>query len=174
MLGNRHTAGNRIALGIFLDNRLYNGIGQAGEFGHTTIAMDGPLCRCGRRGCLEAMASSAVLQKEAGNMSLGKIIEKAGDGDARLLGIFSRTGRYLGLGIVNLINIFNPALIILGGELAQAGDLILAPIKRIVKEEALNRFSREAVIVLTKLGPLAGARGAAALILEKKFDADYA
>ena len=71
-----------------------------------------------------------------------------------------------------IINIFNPSLIILGGELAPAGDLILAPIKEIVEKEALTRLFNEVEIRITKLGLLAGAMGATTLILEKIFDAD--
>ena len=165
--------GPGIGLGTFLDNRLYKGGGgKAGEFGHTTIAMDGTLCSCGRRGCLEAMASSTALQKEMGNIFLEEIIDRAGSGDPNALQAFSKIGRFLGVGIVNIINIFNPSLIILGGELAQARDLILTPVRERVEKEVLTRLGQEVEIKLTKLGPLAGALGATTLVLEKIFDAD--
>ena len=165
--------GPGIGLGTFLDNRLYRGGGdKAGEFGHTTIAIDGPVCKCGRRGCLEAMASTTALQKEIGNISLEEIIDRAGSGDPNALQAFSKIGRFLGVGIVNIINIFNPSLIILGGELAQSRDLILIPVRETVKKEVLTRLGEEVEIRLTKLDPLSGAIGATTLVLEKIFDAD--
>lgn len=166
--------GEGIGLGIFLNGKLYDGKGVAGEFGHTTIDLNGPLCRCGKRGCLETFVSTTVLKKEAKkvfkrNVSLAEMLRLAEKRDKKSLRILEKAGKYLAIGIGNLINLFNPTLIIIGGPLSQFGSFLLEPIKWNLSSCALKWPLRDVTIVATELDEDAGARGAASLILEKFF-----
>ncbi len=182
--------GTGIGGGIIIDGQLYRGLsGSAGEIGHTTIDINGPRCKCGNIGCWEtfasgtALATEAVRQIEAGahttilnfaDGDLGKVSAEivflaAQQGDKLAIDLISRTGYYLGVGLVNLVNIFNPELILVGGGLSQMGPLLLDPAIKVVTERAFELAARAVRIEVAQLGAAAGAWGAVALVLHEKF-----
>ncbi len=187
--GTRHmaflTMGTGIGGGLILDGRLYRGANDlAGEVGHQTILPEGPLCGCGKRGCLEALASGPsigrlardsvmygrgrrVLELAGGkvaDITARQVIEAAREGDAFGLGILEEAGTYMGIGLANLIQIINPERIVLGTIAVHAGDLILEPIRRTVAERAWARAVERCTIVPAELGDRAQDLAALALM----------
>ncbi|WP_134704563.1 ROK family transcriptional regulator [Ammoniphilus sp. YIM 78166] len=182
--------GMGIGAGIILDHKLFTGASfTAGEIGHTTIEIEGPKCSCGNHGCLQALAAGPAIasrvQEEIrlGRESLiaelvhGDVEEITGEtvhqaalqGDPLAIEALKNTGRYLGIGVANLINILNPSRIILGGGVSKAGEFILGPMKETVEKRALNSAS----ICEVKLGDFGTAIGAATLVLQKLFMPEY-
>ena len=182
------TLGTGIGGGIIADNKLYLGdVGAAGELGHMTIDADGPVCGCGNKGCLEMLASGTAVAGEAlkrirqgqkstlSEMAGGKIDKitaemvgaAARSGDTLAGEVIARAAYYLGVGLVNMVNIFNPEMIVIGGGMAGLGDLLIEPGKRLVAERAFPISSRAVRIVPAQLGNEAGVYGAAAFALEK-------
>ena len=182
------TVGTGIGGGIIINGRLYNGpCGSAGEIGHMTIDVNGPSCKCGNTGCLETLASGTAMDREAGRriaqgeksslveMVAGKIeeitAEKIGtaarEEDVLALDVITEAGIYLGVGMVNLVNIFNPELIVVGGGVANLGELLLEPARRVVKERALRLPAQAVSIVLAQLGDEGSLFGAAVFALEQ-------
>ena len=180
--------GGGIGAGIILNGEIYEGSnGSAGEIGHTTVEPNGPRCKCGNRGCLEnfasgrAIASRAISGLLAGRKTLineiteGSIdkvtaevvAEAAKEGDEFALEIWRETAEYLGIAIANLINVYNPEMIIIGGGVAQAGNFLFEPLKRVVEERALPRATKIVKIVPSELQDDASLIGAAALAMEK-------
>ena len=172
---------------IFCNGSVYSGVsGSAGELGHTTIDKDGPLCECGNRGCLETMVSTIAIEKRMKELlqqgtpsSLKKrvknqvrfsdIVEAAKKGDKVASQVLEEAGRYLGIGIANIINLFNPGLIVIGGLITQAGDYIFVPTRSVSKKRAFRKLANEADVRITQLGETAGALGATTLVLEEFF-----
>ncbi len=180
-----------IGMGAFLNGGLYSGIGgSGGELGHTTIDKDGPLCPCGNHGCLETIASTIAIEKrmkellEQGVNSLIKeevkgnlnkvtfstIVKAAQKGDKVAFQVLEDAGKHIGIGTANVVNLFNPALVIIGGLIAEAGNLILDPIRRTVKTCALTKLANEVDIRLTEFNETGTALGATTLVLEKLFE----
>ncbi|MBC7319862.1 ROK family transcriptional regulator [bacterium] len=174
-------AGRGISVGIVIDGSIYSGPNdRAGEFGHIVVEKDGKRCKCGNYGCLEAYVSTeAIIEKvldgvknnaytgfspKNENELFEEIIYTGKKGDKFILNIFEEVGEYLGIGLANLINLFNPELIILADELAKAGDLILEPVKRTIRLHALPPIPE---IVTSKLGTLACAVGSATLAIKE-------
>jgi glucokinase len=176
------TVGTGIGGGIIIDSRLYLGAsGGAGEFGHMTVA-DGPICGCGNTGCLEMLASGRAVERDAiarlghGEASLlremcrgdieGVTAEQVGEaarrGDPLALTVLARTAYYLGIGMVNAVNIFNPEVVVIGGGLAGLGEMLIGPGRQMVAERAFSISSRVVRIVTAQLGNEAGVYGAAA------------
>jgi glucokinase len=182
------TLGTGIGGGIIADGRLYLGaVGAAGELGHMTIEADGPDCGCGNKGCLEMLASGTAVAGEAikrlrrgeksilSEMAGGKIEKISAEmvgtaarrGDTLAGEVIARAAHYLGVGMVNIVNIFNPEMIVLGGGMAEMGDLLIEPARRVIMERAFSISSRAVRIVVAQLGNEAGVYGAAAFALEK-------
>ncbi|OGO07953.1 MAG: hypothetical protein A2Y92_02210 [Chloroflexi bacterium RBG_13_57_8] len=180
------TMGTGIGGGVIADGRLYLGaVGGAGELGHMTIEAAGPKCGCGNTGCLEMLASGRAVERDAINrlrrgekshlydMTKGKIKnitaqmvgQAARGGDPLALDVISRAAYYLGIGMVNIVNIFNPEMVILGGGMAELGDMLLGPGRRMVEERAFSVSSRAVRILTARLGNEAGVYGAAAYAL---------
>lgn len=176
------TVGTGIGGGIIINGRLYSGAsGSAGEIGHTTIDVNGPRCNCGNIGCWETFVSGRAMAKEAkarvkwGEQSIldemvkGEIeqitTEKVGvaaqGGDPLALDIVSKAATYLGIGMVNLVNAFNPEMIIVGGGVAKIGELLLEPARQVVRERAFKLASGVVRIVPAQLGDDAGVLGGA-------------
>ena len=176
--------------GIFTNGQLYRGSrGTAGELGHTTIDENGPRCQCGNRGCLETLVSGPAIIRRTrerleegvvsliGEMSGGDfakitpemVAQAARKGDKLAFNIMEKTGRYLGIGIANAVNLFNPELVIIGAGVSGAGDLFLDTVKRTVKARALHTASTSVDIKLSELGDITAARGAAILVLKEIF-----
>ena len=181
------TLGTGIGGGIVINGELYLGAcGSAAEIGHMIIDINGPECACGNRGCLEALASGTAIARDAirriseGEKSslaemVGGDIESitaervetaARNGDSLALDVFSKAANYLGVGMVNLVNIFNPEMIVLGGGMAKLGDLLIGPAKRVVAEKAFPISAQAVRIVTAQLGEEAGVYGAAVFALE--------
>ena len=177
-----------VGLGIIIHSRLYSGnSGFAGEFGHLPIVDNGILCHCGKKGCLETIASAtaiARLAKEgimAGDSSLLKelvdknidkietstVIQAANAGDQFSISLLSNVGYWLGKGIALLIQIFNPELIIIGGQVAEASLFIKAPIEQAIHTFSNHDISNDTEINFSAPGSKAGTLGAAAYALEK-------
>lgn len=175
---------------IFINGQIYRGSrGTAGELGHTTIDKNGPRCMCGNRGCLETLISGPSITRRAKesleegvvsliskmvNDDLTKITpeivaQAARKGDKLAFNIMEKTGEYLGIGIANAINLFNPELVIIGAGISGAGDLFLDTLKRTVKARALHTASTSVEIKLSELGDTTAALGAAILILKNIF-----
>ena len=180
------TGGTGIGGGIIIDGKLYTGCrGAAGEIGHMTIDINGPRCNCGSTGCWEALASGTALATEAvrqisqgantsivalvdGDMSKidAKVIsEAAKQGDELAKELISRLGYYLGVGLANVVNIFNPELILIGGGIAKMGGLLLKPAIKVVKERAFSTSATSAEIKPALLGDDSGVLGAVAFVL---------
>ena len=165
------TLGTGVGGGIILDGEIYEGRGIGGsELGHMVIVENGEPCTCGRRGCPEAYVSSTALiretKKETGYvMSPKEIFDGAAKGDRLLKKVVDTYIRRLEIGIVNIVNIFRPQLVILGGELSEQGKTLTASLRAIVKERCFGGDKGELPeIEVAALGKEAGIIGAASLI----------
>jgi glucokinase len=177
------TVGTGIGGGIIADGKLYLGAsGGAGEFGHMTVEAGGPTCSCGNTGCLEMFASGRAVERDAitrlrrGEKSIlqescrgdiesitaEQVGEAARGGDPFSLDVIGRAAFYLGVGMVNAVNIFNPEMVVIGGGMAELGDLLIEPGRRLVAGRAFSISSRAVSIVAARLGNEAGVYGAAA------------
>ena len=174
------TVSSGIGGGIILASRLYRGAtGAAGEVGHMVLDEDGPVCGCGKRGCLEALASgtaiaarAAALGKEGASPALARLVSRGAEptaadveraalgGDAVARGVIEEAGRYLGLGLVNLVHVYNPHGIVVGGGVSRMGDLILEPARQVVRQRCFPLSQEGLRIVAGVLGDRAGALGA--------------
>ncbi len=163
---------NGVGAGIVADGRLYRGAGGiAGEIGHITVDARGPVCRCGNRGCLETLVGSSYLLQmlprplgaEEPPLTLRSVIASALAGDPGCRRILSDAGQALGGGVAILANLFNPRLVILGGELSRAGDLLLQSIRQTTEQGAIPSAVRTLQVVRGKLGERAQVVGALAL-----------
>jgi predicted NBD/HSP70 family sugar kinase len=169
------TLGRGVGMGMVLDGRLYRGgNGGAGEFGHATMATDGPLCDCGKRGCLEALVSSPALLRRlqstlGSDVTFDEAVALARAGDLTARAVFAEAGRILGLALSHLINIFNPPLLIVGGEGAVAADLFLDPLRETLRANSFDGFFGDLRLVVEGWGDDAWARGAAGLMIEEMF-----
>ncbi|HEV2656284.1 MAG TPA: ROK family transcriptional regulator [Ktedonobacteraceae bacterium] len=175
--------GTGIGAGIIADDTLYRGASNsAGEWGHTSVELDGRLCRCGSHGCLEAYAGapgiierlremepeSLLLQDDDQENTVAAIVTAARDGNPAAIQVLKDTTHYLGVGIANLINLFNPQLIVLGGWVGlEIGAYILPELRQFVARYALKQPFEAVKIEISQLGQDAAAMGAAALILEQ-------
>lgn len=171
--------GRGIGAGLLIDGRIYHGAtGSAGEIGHITINESGPMCSCGNRGCLEAMAggnavakNAIQMVKEGGRSSLSgikpiesitsrNVIDEAFRGDLLSQQIMIEAGQHLGTAIAGLVNIFNPSIVIIGGNMARIGDLMLEPIRKTVQERSLPLASSNLRIATALLGRRSSGMGA--------------
>jgi glucokinase len=156
------TLGTGVGGVIAIDGRIHLGHdGTAGEIGHQTIDADGPECRCGNRGCLESFARADRIAAACGTESVKAAVVAAGAGDAQALAGFARVGRYLGIGIANMITVISPDRVVIGGGIAAAGELLLAPIREELSRRVRMTSLAEVEIVTAELGTWAGAIGAA-------------
>ena len=149
--------------GVFaIDGRVHQGHdGTAGEFGHQTIDPDGPWCGCGNRGCLEAYARADQIAAACGTRTAEEAVHAAEAGDARALAGLADVGRYLGIGIANMITVISPDVVVLGGGVAAAGELLFAPIRAEIARRVRTTSIEDVAVVPAELGPWAGAIGAA-------------
>ena len=170
--------GSGVGAGVVVDGKLYHGATDlAGEVGHMTIDMNGEVCECGNRGCLEAYASAPSIVKRANRkmpnkeiMSSEEIYQLAVNGDQDCIDILEETGKILGIGLTNLIHIINPELIILGGGVSNAEKFILPAIQKTIEEKGLTPRAKDTEVLISKLGDDATALGAVALFLVELFN----
>ena len=156
------TLGTGVGGVIVVDDHVVMGHdGTAGEIGHQTIDPDGPWCGCGNRGCVEAYARADQVAAACGTATAEEAVNAAQAGDARALRGLADVGRYLGIGIANMINAISPDVIVLGGGVAAAGELLFAPIRAEIARRATMTSLDAVTIVPAELGIWAGAYGAA-------------
>ena len=181
--------GTGIGAGLIINGHLYRGFEEAaGEIGHTTVLPEGPKCKCGNRGCLETLAAGPslvsralnrvnehlnsslanTLNKNEGNITADMVIEAAKRGDSLACEIVQETGHYLGIGVANLINIFAPEVVIIGGWVAeQAGELLLEAVRETIKNRVFMLSPEKIRILPASLKDNDVAIGAASLVLQQ-------
>jgi predicted NBD/HSP70 family sugar kinase len=178
--------GDGVGMGILTDGQVYRGSQQfAGEFGHMTIDPTGPACSCGDHGCVEAYCSVPALREfvaskpERQSAALRDIFAKsaptiaqmaaaAHHGDEAAKSGFERLGTYLGIGVANLVDLFNPDLIVLSGPMTAAPELFMPGLGREVEKHACAHSSRQ--MLISRLGERAMAMGACGTVLQSIFD----
>ena len=183
------TVSTGIGGGIIIDGRLYLGSsGSAGELGHMTVAVNGQEDSCGNIGCLELLASGTAIAREAvkrlragqsssltrmvagvmEDITAEKVAEAAGGGDLLAGEVIHQAAGYLGVGMVNIVNIFNPDMIVVGGGVARMGDLLLGPAREVVARRAFRLPAGAVRIVTARLGEDVGVLGAAIFARQQK------
>lgn len=156
------TLGTGVGGGLILGGDLYLGHdGTAGEFGHQTILPDGPLCGCGNRGCLEALAKAEAIATACGQPGVEESVAAARDGDERAQRGIRDAGRYLGIGVSNVVVLVTLDRVVIGGGIAAAGRMLLDPIREELALRVHVTDVGRVEVVLTELGIWAGAIGAA-------------
>ncbi|NKY14413.1 ROK family transcriptional regulator [Streptomyces somaliensis] len=160
-----------VGAGLVIDGRIYRGPGgTAGEIGHITLDESGPVCRCGNRGCLETFTAERyvlpLLRPGHGpDLTMERVVRLAHEGDPGCRRVVADVGRHIGSGVASLCNLLNPSRVVLGGDLAEAGELVLAPIRESVSRYALPSAARHLTVAPGALGGRAGVLGALALVL---------
>ena len=171
--------GTGIGAGLLLDGHIYRGAtGSAGEIGHLTIDENGPLCNCGNSGCLEAMAGGQAIARQAQDsirkghrtilatmgpvekLTAREVTAAARRGDFVAQQIVSKAGSRLGVAIAGLVNLFNPGMVVVGGGVAEIGDLFLQPIRDTVQRRSLPAAARIVKITTAVLGRRSSSMGA--------------
>jgi glucokinase-like ROK family protein len=181
------SAGIGLGGGVLIDGKLFRGSnGYAGEVGHTIVDPDGELCGCGKRGCWEtkvgpravlsrvrktlANGAPSILNELVGGdldrITIDLVVQAARLGDTVALDALQKVGEYLGIGVVNLINIFNPELIVLGGALSLASEFLLPAIENTVRENALKPSCENVQFAASAHGADACVMGTVALVLD--------
>jgi glucokinase-like ROK family protein len=185
--------GTGIGAGIISNRRIHRGAqGAAGDVGHIqVIDASSVVCRCGNVGCLEAVAGGAALARDGaaaaasgrsdrlrialdqhGGVTAEDVARAASFGDPVAIGLLQAAGHRVGLMLASVVNFFNPSLIVVGGGVAQGGDLLLAAIRETVYRRSLPLATRDLVVQRSSLGNLAGVVGASAMVLEQLFSRD--
>lgn len=163
--------GQSISAGLIIGGDLYRGVsGKAGQIGHVTIDEHGPICRCGSRGCLDTLAGGpALLELFRDDPSVQRIRDlllRAEAGDASSRRVIADAGRHIGIAAASLSNLFDPELIVVGGELASTGETLLAPLRHALERSALASSDGVPTVVQSELGERAELRGCIALAIE--------
>jgi N-acetylglucosamine repressor len=176
------TIGRGVGMGIVVNGQFYRGFrGGAGEFGHIVIDDDGPQCECGNRGCLESYLSDPAILREAQAAyqegvlpaaveNIEVLVHYAQQGNPAAIEIFQRAGSVLGKGVANLINIFNPQRIIIGGEGVKMWDFLLEATQTAIDCHVMPGLQGDTEIQVEPWGDDAWARGAASLVLRELFE----
>lgn len=179
------TVSTGIGGGVIVDGRLLLGsTGLAGEIGHMTIDPSGPRCNCGNFGCLEALASGTAIAREArarlregaptllaqlahgdpDNVDAAMVENAARQGDVFAATLMHQVAEYIGIGVVNVLHLFDPEMVIIGGGVSRAGTLIFDPIEDTIQRRAMVGYRNRARVVPAELGDDAGLMGAVALV----------
>lgn len=159
-----------VGAGIVIDNHLFHGSGgAAGEIGHLTLDERGPVCRCGSRGCLEAYASVgsvlAMLTDQLPGATLDDVVAAGHAGNVSAQRALEDAGRHLGWGLASVVNLLNPSVLVVGGDMARAGDLLLGAVRRELRRHVLDAVAGTPV-ALSELGERASLVGALLLAAE--------
>jgi glucokinase len=163
------TLGTGVGGGIVTGGRIFRGAhGLGGELGHVVVEADGPECpgTCPNRGCLEALCSGTALERAAG-MKGREVVDAAREGDAEAQGHLDRLGRYLGIGISNMVNAFQPEVVVIGGGLSAAADLFLDTAVAEAGSRALPALWERVTVQVAQAGNAAGVIGAGLLALQE-------
>jgi glucokinase-like ROK family protein len=173
-----------VGSGLIINNQVFRGTGgTAGEIGHTTIDPNGPPCRCGNLGCMESYVGVPALiatteEKldeypdsilDPAEITIDTIIEAAQDLDPLASSIVREAGNYLGISISNLLNLVNPEIIVLGGDLIQAGSAFLDIVKTTAFQRSISKVADESSIITSELGDDVIPIGAATLVIYNAF-----
>ena len=181
--------GTGIGGGLIVDGKLYRGFtGAAGEVGHMTVEVGGPYCGCGKRGCLEAVASRMAIAQQVAALAArgdapyifsrcgadltkirsGMLVRSIQDGDTMVEGVVRKAAYYVGIAVGNLVNVLSPEVVILGGGLVEAmTEIYLEEVKRAMKDHAMPFLRKRVRVLPAALGDNAVALGAGVLIVEK-------
>ncbi|MFE9254305.1 ROK family protein [Streptomyces sp. NPDC006879] len=165
-----------VGAGLVINGQIYRGPGgTAGEIGHITLDESGPVCRCGNRGCLETFAAARyvlpLLQPSHGpDLTMERVVELGQEGDPGCRRVIADVGRHIGSGVAHLCNLLNPSRVILGGNLAESGELVIAPIRESVSRYAIPSAARQLTVLTGSLGERAEVLGALALVLSEMGD----
>ncbi|MBR5542472.1 MAG: ROK family protein [Oscillospiraceae bacterium] len=160
-----------IGAGIILDNRIFTGaFGNAGEFGHVSVDINGRACKCGNRGCLEAMAGTPAICEAAGVTKISEIDTS----DEKTLEKLHDIGRYIAAGINNIVNMINPEMVILGGEIVKLGEPFLEMIRRELETIMFDVQSEKISVVYSSVDGNPVTKGAGRYLLDRIFeDGDF-
>ena len=162
-----------IGAGLLLNGRLYRGTGGlAGEFGHFLVDPNGHVCRCGNRGCLETQAATGALvellrRSHGEDVTVQRMLDLARAGDTGCRRVIADAGRAIGRAVSMLINVLNPELVVVGGDLADAGDLLLDGVRDSIARATLPSAAEAAGVVAGILGDRAQVLGAIALVISE-------
>ncbi|WP_346233012.1 ROK family transcriptional regulator [Parafrigoribacterium mesophilum] len=164
--------GDGIGAGIVINGQVFRGHnGVAGEFGHTTVRENGTLCRCGNRGCLEAIAGGSALLESLkptlGALKLNDVVLRAMGGDDTCIRAIGDVGKHIGVAAANLCNLLDPERLVIGGELARAGELLLGPLRHATERAIIVDEQSMPDIVQAQLGPRAATLGAVAYAIDQ-------
>ncbi|MYY03838.1 MULTISPECIES: ROK family transcriptional regulator [unclassified Streptomyces] len=165
-----------VGAGLVIDSHIYRGPGgTAGEIGHITLDESGPVCRCGNRGCLETFTAARyvlpLLRPSHGpDLTMERVVQLAREGDPGCRRVIGDVGRHIGSGVANLCNLLNPSRVVLGGSLAEAGELVLGPIRDSVSRYSIPSAARQLSVLPGALGGRAEVLGALALVLSEMGD----
>nr|WP_277818523.1 ROK family transcriptional regulator [Cellulosimicrobium arenosum] len=157
--------------GLVLGGRLVHGrAGVAGEIGHVTIDENGPICRCGNRGCLEMFVGANVLlgmlSESRGHLTLRDVIARAREGDPGCRRVLFDAGQHLGVAAANLCNLVDPEIVVVGGQLAEAGETLFDPLRTVLQQRTVPSIAGPVQVVASELGSAAEVRGALAVALD--------
>lgn len=170
-----------IGTGIIINNELFKGTsGFSGEMGHFIIEVNGKRCSCGNQGCWELYASENALLEQANSLpvfsstakaelDLERLIDMANSGHPDIIGLFNQIGEYIGVGLTNIINTFNPELVIIGNRMAKAEKWIKEPIDRVIKSRSLPFHRENLRVEFSHLGVYACPLGASSLAISNYF-----
>jgi glucokinase len=153
--------GTGVGGGVVIGGHLHLGLGHAGEIGHTTVDPDGPPCGCGNRGCLDRMAGADAIAAAAGQPTVAAAAEAARAGDEAARAAFACAGEYVGRVLAGAVVLLWPERIVVGGGVADAGELLLEPLRAELRRRACVAPVDRIAVVRAELGPHAGAVGAA-------------
>ncbi|MBO8185472.1 ROK family transcriptional regulator [Streptomyces spirodelae] len=165
-----------VGAGLVINGQIYRGPGgTAGEIGHITLDESGPVCRCGNRGCLETFTAARyvlpLLHSSHGpDLTMAGMVRLAADGDPGCRRVVADIGRHIGSGVASLCNLLNPSRVVLGGDLVDAGDLVLGPVRDSVARYAIPSAARQLKVLPGELDSRAEVLGALALVLNEMGD----
>lgn len=169
-----------VGAGLIIGGELFRGsAGTAGEIGHITIDEDGPVCRCGNRGCLDTFVGSqavlGALRASHGPLTLKDVINRALEGDPGCRRVLEDAGRHIGVAVASVVNLINPEVVCLGGQVARVGELILEPMREAIERCAIPSAAASVEVVTSTLTTDdADVLGALALADQVREDADRA
>jgi predicted NBD/HSP70 family sugar kinase len=170
--------GHTISAGLIVGGAIYHGVGgKAGQIGHVTIDENGPICRCGSRGCLDTLAGGPALlelfRDDPAIQRLRDLLARAESGDASSRRVIADAGRHIGIATASMCNLVDPQLVVIGGELARAGEILLAPLRHALERSALSGSTGIPDVVQGELGDRAELMGCLALAIDSvAFDAE--
>jgi predicted NBD/HSP70 family sugar kinase len=179
------TVGRGVGLGVVVNGQFYRGqAGGAGEFGHTVVDPEGPVCECGKHGCLEAYVGDPALVRAAAEAAargalpgpvetVDQLLDYARQGNPAARQIYARAGQLLGLGIANLITLFDPRKIIISGEGTRASVFLFDPMNESIRRNVLPGLFTENTVEVVRWGDDAWARGAAGMVLREVFESPF-